>query len=554
MIRAIAKNLEAEKSKRIILQKQFEQAKTEKDNAEQNLKTNEPLIVKAREIIVWLTTLKTTLQERQTRFAELSKTTAEIENGLQNRARQQREALDNVQRMEAQQKNLALALERYRQNQEKINEEIAELSVFSATAGFEENRKTLIDGEPCPLCGSLAHPYCADEKELRKKQERLKAIKNEKIKLSNDIKQAEFTAKKNENEKAAMEKTFQKYETNQATEAAILDSNKKQLVETRHDIDRLSGEFNSLNNERKATLDVDNIDVFEKRLKEKNYYAVKTFSETDKQLSNNGRDMENLSKQLLERNEEYAKYQRIFLENQELQNGDYQSVKAESVKAEKEKFKQSIEQINQNIGEKKNRLESNRKAKERKARYQKEIDEQKIKCGQWKRMDDWIGGLNGWKFKNYVQAITLKALVHNANTYLLSMSAQRYSMISKQDDSELLPVIIDNNQGSIERTISNLSGGERFMLSLSLALGLSKLNSSKLSIDSLFLDEGFGTLDKESLELTINILNGLKQHQGKLTGIISHVEELQERIAASIEVIKTGGGRSKLEGCGVTSP
>ncbi|MDR2097328.1 MAG: hypothetical protein LBP37_02285, partial [Spirochaetaceae bacterium] len=69
---------------------------------------------------------------------------------------------------------------------------------------------------------------------------------------------------------------------------------------------------------------------------------------------------------------------------------------------------------------------------------------------------------------------------------------------------------------------------------------------------SLFLDEGFGTLDKESLELTINILNGLKQYQGKLTGIISHVEELHEHISACIEVIKLGGGKSRLSGCGVS--
>lgn len=167
-------------------------------------------------------------------------------------------------------------------------------------------------------------------------------------------------------------------------------------------------------------------------------------------------------------------------------------------------------------------------------------------------MDDWIGGVDGWKFKNYVQALTLKFLIQNANDYLLSMSGQRYIMNCRQDNDELLPLIIDRYQGSIERSITNLSGGERFMLSLSLALGLSKLNSSKLSIDSFFLDEGFGTLDKESLELTINILNGLKQYQGKLTGIISHVEELHEHIAASIEVVKTGGGRSRLSGCGVS--
>jgi exonuclease SbcC len=131
------------------------------------------------------------------------------------------------------------------------------------------------------------------------------------------------------------------------------------------------------------------------------------------------------------------------------------------------------------------------------------------------------------------------------------MTGDRYELMAKKDSDELLPIVIDKYQGSIERNITNLSGGERFILSLSLALGISRLNSRNMQIDSLFLDEGFGSLDKESLEKTINLLSGLQQNRNKLTGIISHVEDLQERISAGIRVEKIGGGRSRLSGCGV---
>jgi len=91
-----------------------------------------------------------------------------------------------------------------------------------------------------------------------------------------------------------------------------------------------------------------------------------------------------------------------------------------------------------------------------------------------------------------------------------------------------------------------LSGGESFLVSLSLALGLSSLASQKIRIDSLFLDEGFGTLDSDSLELALNALDGL-QASGKMVGVISHVEALKERIPKQIRVKPKGDGRSEIE-------
>jgi exonuclease SbcC len=132
------------------------------------------------------------------------------------------------------------------------------------------------------------------------------------------------------------------------------------------------------------------------------------------------------------------------------------------------------------------------------------------------------------------------------------MTSNRYALLWEVKDGDaLLPSVIDNHQAEARRPISNLSGGETFMVSLALALGLSGMASGKLRVDSLFLDEGFGTLDNEALDLAIGTLNHLRQTQGKLIGVISHIDQLKNQIGTKIEVTKLGNGRSMLSGPGV---
>ena len=109
--------------------------------------------------------------------------------------------------------------------------------------------------------------------------------------------------------------------------------------------------------------------------------------------------------------------------------------------------------------------------------------------------------------------------------------------------------VIDHYQGGERRAVKNLSGGESFMVSLALALGLSKMSSRRIRIDSLFLDEGFGTLDEEALNTTLDALSRLER-ENKLIGIISHVAALKESIPTRIEVVKVSGGNSRLSGAG----
>jgi exonuclease SbcC len=111
-------------------------------------------------------------------------------------------------------------------------------------------------------------------------------------------------------------------------------------------------------------------------------------------------------------------------------------------------------------------------------------------------------------------------------------------------------VVVDHYQSSRPRSAANLSGGETFLVSLALALGLSKLASQNVQIDSLFLDEGFGSLDEETLEEALHTLSNLRQ-EGKLVGLISHVTALTQQIPVRIEVIKGSLGRSRLSGPGI---
>ncbi|MBN2816042.1 MAG: nuclease sbcCD [Campylobacterales bacterium] len=156
-----------------------------------------------------------------------------------------------------------------------------------------------------------------------------------------------------------------------------------------------------------------------------------------------------------------------------------------------------------------------------------------------------IGSANGDKFAKFAQGITLDQLIYLANKHLEILSP-RYELKRAEESSKQLEIeIVDGFQGDVVRGVNTLSGGESFIVSLSLALGLSSLASQKISIDSLFLDEGFGTLDSESLELALNALNQL-QSSGKMIGVISHVESLKERIPLQIKVEPKGDGTSGL--------
>lgn len=203
------------------------------------------------------------------------------------------------------------------------------------------------------------------------------------------------------------------------------------------------------------------------------------------------------------------------------------------------------------IAELQAKLKSDDETRNKFADKLREMEAQRKLFDKWNRLNSWIGGANGEQFKRYAQGITLSHLLKEANRHLVKMTAGRYEMFWKAENTSLLPSVIDRHQGDVERPVSNFSGGETFMVSLSLALGLAGLASGRLRIDSLFLDEGFGTLDNQTLDTAVNTLAELHQTQGKLIGVISHIEQMKSQIPTRIEIRKIGGGRSEMAGAGV---
>ncbi|TLT06518.1 lantibiotic ABC transporter [Aliarcobacter thereius] len=205
----------------------------------------------------------------------------------------------------------------------------------------------------------------------------------------------------------------------------------------------------------------------------------------------------------------------------------------------------TIDELQKSIGSLEKELEINAINNKKHEDKIKELENKKETFKVWIKLNEMIGSSSGDKFAKFAQGITLDQLIYLANKHLQILSP-RYELQRSSDSSKLLEIeIIDGFQGDVVRPVSTLSGGESFIVSLSLALGLSALASQKISIDSLFLDEGFGTLDSDSLELALNALNQL-QSSGKMVGVISHVEALKERIPMQIKVEPRGDGTSVL--------
>ena len=194
----------------------------------------------------------------------------------------------------------------------------------------------------------------------------------------------------------------------------------------------------------------------------------------------------------------------------------------------------------------KSKFESDQQIIDRNKGVVTEIKQQESKYQTWHQLLSLIGG-SKHAFNTYVQRLTLQSLIQLANVHLYKLN-KRYSLKMDKDykpNEELNFKLIDHYQTDIARYTDTSSGGEKFLISLALALGLSDLSNHNVQIGSLFIDEGFGTLDNATLEIVLSTLETL-QAQGKMIGIISHVENLKERIPTQIKVIKKSNGVSTI--------
>lgn len=216
---------------------------------------------------------------------------------------------------------------------------------------------------------------------------------------------------------------------------------------------------------------------------------------------------------------------------------------SDTLEALRKTLEQQLKEGNQAIGQWKQRIVQDdllHKQKEEEIHQEKTLYQSYLK---WNRLKELFGSADGKTFRAIAQSFILKDLLHNANYYLKHFT-DRYQL--EGQGISLTILLRDYYEGGVTRPVSTLSGGESFLVSLALALGLSSFNRQHLSVDTLFIDEGFGTLSSDYLNTVMDTLEKLHQLGGKKVGIISHVEGLRERIRTQIQVKRLDNSRSEV--------
>ena len=205
-----------------------------------------------------------------------------------------------------------------------------------------------------------------------------------------------------------------------------------------------------------------------------------------------------------------------------------------------EGIEKQLAEIGENKGAINQELKTDKENKERLGALIKEAEDRKAVYQKWSRLNQLIGNSTGSTFRKIAQSYVLTSLIHSANSYMKTLT-NRYTL--KVTPGTFVISLEDAYQGFVSRAASTISGGESFLVSLSLALALSDIGQ-QLQVDTLFIDEGFGTLSGEPLQKAVETLRSLHTKAGRHVGIISHVEELQERIPVQIQVNQEGNNSS----------
>lgn len=297
----------------------------------------------------------------------------------------------------------------------------------------------------------------------------------------------------------------------------------------------ITEEFERLKEERNTLFGEQNVDEAENRLKSEieSAESIKNQSEVIKQNTFN--DLTNAQAIIAEKLRELSEKQALKLSDIPLAN----------LTSTLNETKRQLDDIVEKIGAKNQLLSTNEQNSLRVSNILPRKIKQEEITTKWNLLNDQIGSGDGKKYRNFAQALTFEHLIALANKQLKKMS-DRYTLKRTGDASNPFELsVIDSFQNNDERTAQNLCGGENFMVSLSLALGLANMAGKNMQIDSMFIDEGFATLDPDTLDVALNTLSNL-QTEGKMIGVISHITELKERIATHIQVVQKGNGYSEI--------
>ena len=554
------------------------------------------------------------------------------------------------------------------QQQKKLITELEEkIRLEEKIINLEEERKNLKEHTPCPLCGSLSHPWAnqnppdtsrtkkslkEEKAQFEKNQKRLNELKTQAAKKESDIENISKNTKellqKKDNLLKAVKEIDSSFKNSDAVEKILkqlreelkeiikkikeLESDENRLNELQKTVskqkekqsktnlekEKIKHHLNSLSDAQKELQEeIEEIKSMEKRrfdlikekdlkLYEKNLKFQKdklhhdiskiqdTITDIQKNLNSKETTLKENEKRIEKEKKKNEKLKTLFLEK--LHNNNIKDQKEfesflldekkiqtlqerkkrleeektrieitlkntqEELKRQKRTTDKPIEEIENSLkvneyeyeklteefAKTKAKIEQDKKERQKALRYQKEYEEAKEEFRNYDILNHLIGSKDGNKFRKFAQGLTLEYLINTANLHLKKLNERYRLQRSKNSKDKLDITVIDTYQANTNRSVDTLSGGESFIVSLALALGLCDLVSHKIEIKSLFLDEGFGSLDQETLESVLSALNTIK-NSGKMIGIISHVEVLKERIAKQIKVIKLSGGVSKIE-------
>ena len=277
------------------------------------------------------------------------------------------------------------------------------------------------------------------------------------------------------------------------------------------------------------------------------------------------RDIEHLASSLLqndlaerlarEHNDEQLQRERLIAQQQGLRSRSSKlaselsdAPSAEQLSSDQQQLQGELHALSEQIGALREQVQQDKLNREAHTALATQLADQESEYRGWQLLNELIGSRNGDRFRRFAQRMTLRQLVAYANVHLKRFYPRFSIQTTKDhtDSSALALYVCDHYESDQVRNVATISGGERFLLSLALALGFSQMASRNVTIDTLFIDEGFGTLDAATLDKAIDALERL-QESGKTIGIISHVAALQDRISTQVRLKRLSSGRSAVE-------
>ncbi|MCL2158440.1 MAG: AAA family ATPase [Oscillospiraceae bacterium] len=526
-----------------ILQRQIAEAKTMSPELEHNVQTTkldfeqEETMLKAAKaeaekaepILKYVRELDTKIAEKEKQLKPIFETINNLEKKKQNLLQTLKKQKEDLEKSQTTHKE--------KQELENLKWQLIEekLNLASAIFNLDEQRKLLEEGKPCPLCGALQHPFAHKNEPKIDETEHLRTFAEYDVLTIEDLKKCLDDWNANKKNLEEQKEQIAKLEKELTITDSEKTNNQKQIEAKTIEGQNIKSEKQKLVSKRYDLFGDKRAENEEKRLKE--------------QIKKTENDKANAENKKTDALTKFAENQAIIAEKtKELtdkQNKNITEETLETLQGKLDEKKSQSDEISQKIGANRQNLAINEINIKNIGKKLKDKEIQQNISVKWDNLNKLIGSESGIRYRDFAQALTFEHLIGLTNVQLSKMS-ERYILKRVGDGQTPFELsVIDKFQNCEERTAQNLSGGEKFIVSLSLALGLANMASKNMKIDTMFIDEGFGTLDSDYLDMALTALSNL-QSEGKLIGVISHLTELKERIATHIEVTPIGEGYSKI--------